>query len=324
MSKYVRFEQLRAQAESLVQQQDTTRTNVDEDEVTRELRVREKELTLQREAIEQTENRLEELIAERTAELEAANRSLKAENEVRATIETRLRRNRERLRSLASQLEDVEERERRRIALNLHDLIGQTLVSAGMKLGLLARSASDENQRAELEEIRRLNHRMLEETRNIITELSPPVLEEQDMRTASRWLIDHFGENHGLDITFEDHLDEQDLPYPVRRFLFRILRELLFNVVKHARTSIVTVRLKATRTRAELSVSDAGIGFDPNDLEDEEGFGLFSLRERVTALGGTVDIESVRGEGTRVTVVLRSKAHRATGRTGFGPTLLLH
>ena len=303
MSKYVRFEQLRAQAESLVRQQDPSRTDGD-DELTTELRVREKELTLQREAIEQTENRLEELIAERTAELQAANRSLKAENKVRATIETRLRRNRERLRSLASQLEDVEERERRRIASNLHDLIGQTLVSAGMKLGLLAHSATDDNQRAELEEVRRLNQRMLEETRNIITELSPPVLEEQDMRTASRWLIDHFGENHGLDITFEDHLDEQDLPYPVRRFLFRTLRELLFNVVKHARTSIVTVRLEATQTHAELTVSDAGIGFDPGDLEGDEGFGLFSLRERVTALGGTVDIESVRGEGTHVSVVL--------------------
>jgi signal transduction histidine kinase len=304
MSKYVRFEQLRAKAESLVQRQDTSRTDGDDDELTTELRVREKELTLQREAIEQTENRLEELIAERTAELEAANRSLKAENEVRATIETRLRRNRERLRSLASQLEDVEERERRRIALNLHDLIGQTLVSAGMKLGLLAHGAADDNERAELEEVRRLNQRMLEETRNIITELSPPVLEEHDMRTASRWLIDNFGENHGLDITFEDHLDEQDLPYPVRRFLFRTLRELLFNVVKHARTSIVTVRLEATTAHAELSVSDAGIGFDPGDLEGDEGFGLFSLRERVTALGGTVDIESVRGEGTHVSVVL--------------------
>ncbi|MFO7781594.1 MAG: histidine kinase [Spirochaetia bacterium] len=304
MSKYVRFEQLHAEAESLVRQQDNSRSDGDDDELTTELRVRKTELALQREAIEQTENRLEDLIAERTAELEAANRSLKAENRVRATIERQLRRNRERLRSLASQLEDVEERERRRIASNLHDLIGQTLVSAGMKLGLLAHGAADENQRTELEEVRRLNQRMLEETRNIITELSPPVLEEQDMRTASRWLIDHFGENHALDITFEDHLDEHDLPYPVRRFLFRTLRELLFNVVKHARTSIVTVRMEATETHAELSVSDAGIGFDPSDLEGNEGFGLFSLRERVTALGGTVDIESVRGEGTRVSVVL--------------------
>ncbi len=304
MSKYVRFEQLRAQAESLVRQQDTSRTDGDEDELTTELRVRQAELALQREAIEETENRLEELIEERTAELEAANRSLKAENKVRATIETRLRRNRERLRSLASQLEDVEERERRRIASNLHDLIGQTLVSAGMKLGLLAHTAVDDSQRTELQEVRRLNQRMLEETRNIITELSPPVLEEQDMRTASRWLIDHFSENHGLDISFEDHLGEQDLPYPARRFLFRTLRELLFNVVKHAHTSIVTVRMEAAETHAELSVSDAGVGFDPSDLEGDEGFGLFSLRERVTAFGGTVDIESVRGEGTRVAVVL--------------------
>ncbi len=304
MSKYVQFEQLRAQAESLVRQRDHSRTGGDDDELTTELRVRKTELELQREAIEKTESRLEELIAERTAELEAANRSLKAENKVRATIETRLRRNRERLRSLASQLEDVEERERRRIAANLHDLIGQTLVSAGMKLGLLAHGTVDDKHRAELQEVRRLNQSMLEATRSIITELSPPVLEEQDMRTASRWLIDHFGENHALDISFEDHLGEQDLPYPVRGFLFRTLRELLFNVVKHARTSIVTVRLQTTETYAELSVSDRGIGFDPRDLEGDEGFGLFSLRERVTALGGTVDIDAVRGEGTRVSVVL--------------------
>lgn len=318
MSKYVQFEQLRARAESLVRQNDGSPGDgaaaahsgdeaggcAESDKLEHEIRVRKLELELQREAIEETENRLEDLIAERTAELEAANRSLKAEIKVRSGIETRLRRNRKRLRSLASQLEDVEERERRRIASNLHDLIGQTLVSAGMKLGLLAHTASDDTQRTELQEIRRLNQRMLEATRNIMTELSPPVLEEQDMRTASEWLIDHFSENHGLDISFEDYLGENELPYPMRRFLFRTLRELLFNVIKHARTSIVTVRFEATQTHAELSVSDKGIGFDPSELEGDGGFGLFSLRERVTALGGTVDIDSVRGEGTSVSVVL--------------------
>ncbi|MFP4373591.1 MAG: sensor histidine kinase [Spirochaetaceae bacterium] len=260
------------------------------------------------ESIEQTEDRLEELIAQRTSELEAANRSLKAEIKVRSTMEMRLRRNRERLRSLASQLEDVEERERRRIAANLHDLIGQTLVSASLKLGLLALSVPDDSQRAELDEIRHLNERMVEETRNIITELSPPVLEEQDMRTASTWLIDHFNENHGLDISLEDHLGEHKLLVPMRRFLFRTLRELLLNVVKHARTSAVTVRLEARRRHAGLTVTDAGIGFELSDLDGNPGFGLFSLRERVTALGGTVDIDSGRGEGTSISVVLPREA----------------
>jgi signal transduction histidine kinase len=306
MSRYVQFERIREKAESLVQ--DGKRHEaVDRRSFRRlehELNVRGIELELQREAIESTENKLEQWIADRTAELEAANRSLKAEIKVRAAIENRLRQNRERLRSLASQLEDVEERERRRIAANLHDLIGQTLASANMKLGLLSRTADDEQLRGELDEVRKLNQRMLEETRNIITELSPPVLDEQDMRTAAKWLVDHFQQNHGLDIAWEEHLADEEFAYDLRRFLFRTLRELLFNVIKHARTTEVTARLTAETNYVELAVADSGTGFDPGTLEYSEGFGLFSLRERVEAMGGSVDVSSAAGAGTRVVVVL--------------------
>jgi signal transduction histidine kinase len=306
MSRFVKFQQLRAQAESMVSEYGTSRrrNGADRHELEQELTARDIELELQREAIEETEERLEKWIAERTSELEAANRSLKAEIRVRSAIETRLRRNRERLRSLASQLEDVEERERRRIAANLHDLIGQTLATANMKLGLLAKTAADEDRRAEIQEVRRLNQRMLEETRTIISELSPPVLDEQDMRTATSWLVDHFEEKHDLTITYEDGLGEDEIPYGLRRFLFRTLRELLFNVKKHARTSEVYVRLSSTRSHVEVEVSDHGIGFEVESLDSSEGFGLFSLRERVNALGGTVELDSAAGRGTRVTVVL--------------------
>lgn len=274
------------------------------DDSRRELEVCRVQLRLQREAIEETQDRLDQWLSDRTAELEAANRSLKAEIRVRSAIEMRLRHNRERLRSLASQLEDVEERERRRIAANLHDLIGQTLASANMKLGLLAHGAADETERAELEDVRRLNQRMIDETRNIITDLSPPVVEEQDMRTAGRWLVDHFDDNHGLAIDFEDELEADDLPYPLKHFLFRSLRELLFNVLKHAHTTDVRVRLGSTSSRAELEVVDDGAGFDAELLDSSAGFGLFSLRERVQALGGSVEIDTCPGHGTRVALIL--------------------
>jgi signal transduction histidine kinase len=237
-------------------------------------------------------------------ELEATNRSLKAEIKVRAAIESRLRRNRERLRSLATQLEDVEERERRRIAENLHDLIGQTLAIANMKLGLLARTTTGEAQHGEIEEVRRLNQRMLDETRNIITELSPPVLEEQDMQTAVEWLIDHFREKHDLDIDYEERLDDTEISYPIRRFVFRTLRELLFNVIKHARTRKVDVDVESGPTSVNLRVRDKGLGFDTTRLEDTDGFGLFSLQERVEAMGGSLELDSVEGSGTNVRVMV--------------------
>lgn len=237
-------------------------------------------------------------------ELEATNRSLKAEVKIRAAIESRLRRSRERLRSLATQLEDVEERERRRIAENLHDLIGQTLAIANMKLGLLARTASEETEHSEIEEVRRLNQRMLEETRNIITELSPPVLEEQDMKTAVEWLVDHFREKHELDISYQQHLEDSEVSYPIRRFVFRTLRELLFNVIKHARTRKVHVDIESGPSYVRLLVHDSGLGFDAEHVEDSDGFGLFSLQERVEAMGGSLELDSARGAGTSVRVMV--------------------
>jgi signal transduction histidine kinase len=306
MSRNVNFEQIREQAESLLRQYGHShrRDDATRIELERELNVRDLELELLREQIEQTQKRLADWIAERTAELEAANRSLKAEIRVRSAIESRLRTNRERLRSLAVQLEEVEERERRRIAANLHDLIGQTLASANMKLGLLVRTASDSTQRQEIEEVRRLNQRMLNETRTIISELSPRVLEEQDMRTATSWLIDHFEENHDLTITFDDELDDAEIPFELRRFLFRTLRELLFNVKKHSQSSEAYVRLTSKQSHVELEVADHGLGFDRDSLDSGQGFGLFSLQERAHALGGTVELDSSAGRGTRVTVVL--------------------
>lgn len=301
MSRYVEFDQIREKAEHL-ESHDHGGDGVENrshNELRREIRVRGLELELQREAIEETEQRLRKQIAERTAELEAANRSLKAEIKVRAAIETRLRRNRERLRSLASQLEDVEERERRRIASNLHDLIGQTLAIANMKLGLLVHRVDDDSEKQELQEVRKLTQRMLDETRNIITELSPPVLEEQDMRTAAEWLIEHFRENHGLDISYDEELDEEEIPYELRRFVFRALRELLFNVIKHARTSEVHVELESAPTHVRLEVDDSGIGFDSSTLDRSDGFGLFSLRERVEVVGGSLEMDSSPGNGTR-------------------------
>jgi len=124
------------------------------------------------------------------------------------------------------------------------------------------------------------------------------------MRTAGRWLADHFDDNHGLAVNFEDDLETDDLPYPLRRFLFRSLRELLFNVLKHAHTTDVRVRLGSTSSRAELEVVDDGAGFDARLLDSSAGFGLFSLRERVQALGGSVEIDTRPGHGTRVALML--------------------
>ncbi|MFO8064134.1 MAG: sensor histidine kinase [Spirochaetota bacterium] len=310
MSKYVQFEKLREKAESIVHREAppptrrARRGQEDEalSELEYELNVQKIEMELQREAMEDIEQRLEQRIQERTAELEGANRSLKAEIQVRRGIESHLRRNRRRLRSLASRLEEVEERERRRIAVNLHDLVGQTLATAKMKLGLIARTLSDDTERAELDELRRLHQRMLDETRNIITELSPPVLEEHDMRTAAKWLIAHFRDKYGLDITYEPELGSEEIAYPMRRFLFKGLRELLSNVVQHAQTAGTTVHIESGGDETKLEVADSGVGFDAHDLDQFEGFGLFSLRERVEALGGTLGVDSAPGRGTRVVV----------------------
>jgi PAS domain S-box-containing protein len=212
----------------------------------------------------------------------------------------------QKLRSLASELSFAEERTRRQTAVALHDSIGQTMAFAKMKLGTLRKPTLDPSLLESLDEIIELLNTTLKDTRNLISELSPPVLYELGFIAAIEWLIQNIRQEHGIQIIFQDDKRPKPLDKDVRVFLFQAVRELLVNVVKHADTQNAKVSVFRDEDRIRVEVSDDGIGFDNTEafpiMDITTGFGLFSIRERMESIGGRLKIESEPGNGTKVTL----------------------
>ncbi len=212
----------------------------------------------------------------------------------------------EQLRSLASELSLAEERERRRIATDLHDRVGQTLAVSKMKLGVLKESAAAAGQGLWIDEIGSLIEQAIQETRSLIFEISPPILYELGLEAALEWLAEKMEEQHALPCRFRDDGQPKVLDEDIRVLLFRTTSELLLNVAKHARAGHAGISTEREGNRIVVVVEDDGIGFEPSKLPlwwaANQGFGLFSIRERLKCVGGLLDVESWPGRGSRITL----------------------
>ena len=202
------------------------------------------------------------------------------------------------LRSAAGAASLAEEQERRALASDLHDDAGQLLTLASLKLRALA-DALGNHAAAEVRELGEL----LSETRRRISslsfELSPPLLHDVGLVAATNWLAERKLERFGL-LVHVAKAQEPVLDEATRVTLFRALRELLVNVAKHAGVGEARARIWRDGDVVRVSVEDSGVGFDPEATH--LGFGLLALRERVAHMGGSVEIESAAGQGTRIVV----------------------
>ena len=234
------------------------------------------------EALRQARDLLEIRVQERTAELVAANQELLAHQT--------------KLQSLAAELSTAEERERRRIATVLHDAIGHALAVAVLKLRADPDIATPEQQHA-----CELIEQAIQHTRSLTLQLSPPILYELGLGPAIEWLAEQFEKQHRLRIPVDDRLDEDVIDEEVRVLIFNAVRELLVNVVKHARAESASVAVTGDAGRILVTVSDDGVGFDPQAPYSPAGaFGLFNIRERLGHVGGSFSIESSPGRGCTV------------------------
>lgn len=213
--------------------------------------------------------------------------------------EQELTASREQLRSLASEVSRVEERERRRIATQLHDNIGQLLATAKMKLGAV-HSGADPDTKAALGEVQKLLEDTIGQTRTLTFDVSPPVLYELGLPAALDWLGERVQKQFGLRVKVRDDGEPKPLEDDVRSLLFEAVRELLFNVIKHASVNKACVTSRRLGSEIELTVLDEGIGFQKQNPPDSTGFGLFSIRMRLENMGGHVQVISKPGHGTRV------------------------
>lgn len=215
----------------------------------------------------------------------------------------------ENLRSLASELSLTEERERRRLAEFLHDEIGQILALTKIKLGGLQRELPSPHLHQQANEVRDFLDEAIRLTRNLTFELSLPILYEMGLEEAVEWLAEQFQKEYGIAITVNHDSQPTPLTEGARVLLFRIVRELLTNVVKHARARHAGISFTKEGEHLHIRLTDDGIGFEVGEqfypmAAAMSGFGLFSVRERLSHLGGILDVNSSPGQGTRVTIIV--------------------
>jgi PAS domain S-box-containing protein len=223
------------------------------------------------------------------------------------------------LKSLASELTLAEERERRRIAADLHDQISQSLVISKIRLDTLRLFVSSEDLVKELNEISDALYQTIQDIRSLTFDLSFPILYELGFEAAAaEWLAEQIQEKYGIASEFEDDEQPKLLDDDVRVLLFRNMRELLINVVKHANAEKVKVSVRRAGNQIHVSVEDDGVGFDVAKVMSTSakagGFGFFSIRERLEELGGHLEIDSKPGYGTKVTLMAPLKGQNTKGR----------
>ena len=213
------------------------------------------------------------------------------------------------LRLLSAELSLAEEAERRRIAEMLHEDLQQLLVAARMQLSGLCRTQDAAQREAIGREIADVLERSFKLTRSLSVELAPPVLYEHGLAAALEWLAAETRKNYNVEVTVEADSSANPKAADVRIFLFRAVRELLLNSLKHAGGSALHITMQRRRPdKIRIIVADDGPGFDPNSLDNKrtgsQTFGLLNIRERVSNFGGEFHINSNPKRGTRITLSL--------------------
>jgi signal transduction histidine kinase/ActR/RegA family two-component response regulator len=260
------------------------------------------------EALRKSNDELEQRVTERTARLLQTVETLREEVARRIQAEEVLRQRSQQLRVLTSELTLAEQRERRRLALVLHDGLQQLLVGARLRLVLLERQSPSEICSSAAAQVTELLGEAIETSRSLSAELSPPILREAGLVPALEWLARWMQEKQGLKVELELQEPSGAIGEEVAVLVFQSTRELLFNVVKHAAASSARLRLAEHEGCLRITVADEGCGFDPSRLRAEGGtaggLGLFNIAERLDLLGGRMEIDSAPGRGSRFMLIV--------------------
>jgi PAS domain S-box-containing protein len=222
----------------------------------------------------------------------------------RRETEKKIRDYQDKLQHMAFEAAVAEERERRRIAVDLHDRIGQSLALAQIKLSSV-REAVTGAPRTAIDGAIELIAQSVTDTRTLIFELSPPVLYDLGLKEALSWLVEEVEKRHGLRVELVDDALDKPLDETSAALVFRAVRELLMNVFKHAQSPTAKVSLRRTGDHVDIDVEDRGVGFPQEDATSGSGdsrFGLFSVREQISRLGGTVNVVSSPKQGAKVSL----------------------
>lgn len=228
----------------------------------------------------------------------------------RRRVEEALRQYAEQLRAMSARLAEAEEIDRKQIARELHDQVGQNLTALGINLNILRRYLPGDADltRSCLNDSLALVKQTTKRIRDVMADLRPSVLDDYGLVAALRWHGKMLASKADITITVDGDTAELLLPSTKETALFRIAQEALTNVVKHARAASARVTLEIEEETVRLTIVDDGMGFKSEDI-DERGtyprWGLLTMRERAEAVGGSCYVESSPEKGTRVTVEVK-------------------
>lgn len=222
----------------------------------------------------------------------------------RVLAEDGLRKSQEELREFSAAAASLREQEKKRIARELHDELGQALTTLKMDvIWATEHLPADQRELAQrLDQMLITLDHTVAATRRIAADLRPLILDDLGFTAAAEWLVQNFKERHDINCQLKIAEPDLDLPEPYATTVFRILQESLTNVAKHAHATSVNVSLDQANGTVWLCVIDNGRGFVATDPRKPESYGLLGLRERVLLMGGDVWIESGPGRGTRIEV----------------------
>jgi signal transduction histidine kinase len=247
------------------------------------------------EMLRRAQDDLEERVRERTAELGLANQSL---------------------RELSARLMQSQDEERRRIARELHDSVGQSLVAMSLNLSTIISEVERLSQikKAACEGLE-LAQEMSKEVRTVSYLLHPPLLDEAGLASALRWYVRGFSERSSIQVQLEISEDFGRLPQELETAIFRTAQECLTNIHRHSGSSVAAIRLARSETGVHLNVTDEGNGIPAEKINEVKsngtpGVGIRGMRERMRQLGGTLEIHSDQ-QGTRVDAWLPAGAASA-------------
>ncbi len=224
----------------------------------------------------------------------------------RKEAENEIRKNQKELRTMAAQLQLAEEQERRRIAQDLHDSIGQILSFSGRELKFLQKMVPEKEAKA-IGKIASQLDLAVTQARTLSFDLSPSILYDLGFEVAVEDLVDKFCMGKGIKCSFNNSTQPKPLTDDVKVLLYRSIRELLINAAKYSKAEHVKVSIFRSSSDIYIKVEDNGCGFDISILNDNstkrKGFGIFSIQERLKHIGGKLNIESVKGRGTTAVII---------------------
>jgi len=260
--------------------------------------------------LRQSNEQLERRVMERTSELAEANRLLSDQIAERRLAENAMRKSQTELRILSRRLLGAEEHERKRIAVELHDGIGQALSAIKFGMENVLRDTEQHSAIASLDTLKALiplTRQTIEEVRRICKDLRPSILDDLGILATIGWFCREFETLYStIQIDRQLEIEEKEIPGRLKTAIYRILQEALNNVAKHSGASTVQVSLKSSDSMIQLVVADDGAGFDLDRVlslkSQERGIGLASMRERSELSGGNFEVASAPGSGTKISI----------------------